>query len=175
MGLQGPAGEAGQGPAGEAGIFDINHLYDTLKTEDKSVIGAINEIFNILTKLLPNIPEGAPMYYGYIPYEISGVVDHYNQITKDMIIKSGESMKTVAPDRIGKVSVGLVPEGALVVIAVPTVYKFNITKDNGFGGKVPFNTDVAGSNGTDVVFEGIPYKVYGEMLLTDGELFIHID
>ena len=93
-----------------------------------------------------------------------------------MIVKSGDTVKEVPAERIGKVSVGTVTEGSLVIIAIPSVYKFNVTKDNGLGGKVSFTTtDVVGSNGSDVVFDGTPYRIYGEMLLTDGELFVHID
>lgn len=176
QGAQGVQGEPGpKGKPGEDGVFNMDQIYEELKTKDKTVIGAINEIFGILNKLIPQTPEGAPMYYGYIPFEVSGVIDNYNQITREMLVRSQEHIKAINPERIGKVSAGIVPEGSLVVVALPSNYKFSITKDNGFGGNVPFRTDVVGSNGTDVVFGGVQYRIYGEMLLTDGELFIHID
>ena len=93
-----------------------------------------------------------------------------------MITRSGDCVKAVSAERIGKVSVGNVPVGALVIVAIPAIYKFTVTKDNGLGGKVAFRTDgVVGANGADVVFDDTQYKIYGEMLLTDGELFVHID
>ena len=191
-GEQGPAGEAGpkgdtgeagpqgpqgiQGPQGEKGIFDITQQYESLGTDAKDVIGSINEILGLVKKMLPSETVSDKMYYGYIPYEVSGVVENYTEITKDMITRSGNTVKAVPAERIGKVSVGTVPAGALVIVAIPAIYKFTVTKDNGLGGKVAFRTDtVVGANGADVVFDDTQYKVYGEMLLTDGELFVHID
>ena len=192
QGEQGPAGEAGpkgdpgetgpqgpqgiQGPQGEKGIFDITQQYESLGTDAKDVIGSINEILGLVKKMLPSENISDKMYYGYIPYEVSGVVENYTEITKDMITRSGNTVKAVPAERIGKVSVGTVPVGALVIVAIPAIYKFTVTKDNGLGGKVAFRTDtVVGANGADVVFDDTQYKVYGEMLLTDGELFVHID
>ena len=188
-GPQGPAGEQGpkgdpgeagpQGPAGEKGddgIFDIAHQYESLGTDAKDVIGSINEILAMVKKMLPSETASDKMYYGYIPYEVSGVIDNYTEITKDMITRSGKSVTAANAERVGKVSVGNVPVGALVIVAIPAIYKFTVTKDNGLGGKVAFRTDdVVGANGADVVFDDTQYKIYGEMLLTDGELFVHID
>ena len=188
-GPQGPAGEQGpkgdpgeagpQGPAGEKGadgIFDIAHQYDSLGTDAKDVIGSINEILAMVKKMLPSETASDKMYYGYIPYEVSGVIDNYTEITKDMITRSGKTVISANAERVGKVSVGNVPVGALIIVAIPAIYKFTVTKDNGLGGKVAFRTDgVVGANGADVVFDETQYKIYGEMLLTDGELFVHID
>ena len=188
-GPQGPAGEQGpkgdpgeagpQGPAGEKGadgIFDIAHQYASLGTDAKDVIGSINEILAMVKKMLPSETASDKMYYGYIPYEVSGVIDNYTEITKDMITRSGKTVISANAERVGKVSVGNVPVGALVIVAIPAIYKFTVTKDNGLGGKVAFRTDgVVGANGADVVFDETQYKIYGEMLLTDGELFVHID
>ena len=186
VGEQGPKGDPGeagpqgpqgiQGPQGEKGIFDITQQYESLGTDAKDVIGSINEILGLVKKMLPSDTVSDKMYYGYIPYEVSGVVENYTEITKDMITRSGNTVKAVPAERIGKVSVGTVPVGALVIVAIPAIYKFTVTKDNGLGGKVAFRTDsVVGANGADVVFDDTQYKVYGEMLLTDGELFVHID
>ena len=182
-GKQGPKGDPGeagpQGPAGEKGadgIFDIAHQYDSLGTDAKDVIGSINEILAMVKKMLPSETASDKMYYGYIPYEVSGVIDNYTEITKDMITRSGKTVISANAERVGKVSVGNVPVGALVIVAIPAIYKFTVTKDNGLGGKVAFRTDgVVGANGADVVFDETQYKIYGEMLLTDGELFVHID
>ena len=182
-GEQGPKGDPGEaGPQGEKGekgddgIFDIAHQYESLGTDAKDVIGSINEILAMVKKMLPSETASDKMYYGYIPYEVSGVIDNYTEITKDMITRSGKSVTAANAERVGKVSVGNVPVGALVIVAIPAIYKFSVTKDNGLGGKVAFRTDdVVGANGADVVFDDTQYKIYGEMLLTDGELFVHID
>ena len=176
-GDQGEKGDKGdQGEKGADGIFDIAHQYESLGTDAKDVIGSINEILGMVKKMMPTEGTSDKMYYGYIPYEVSGVVENYTEITKDMITRSGSTIKAVPAERVGKVSVGTVPVGALVIVAIPAIYKFTVTKDNGLGGKVAFRTDtVVGANGADVVFDDTQYKVYGEMLLTDGELFVHID
>ena len=182
-GEQGPKGDPGEaGPQGEKGdkgddgIFDIAHQYESLGTDAKDVIGSINEILAMVKKMLPSETASDKMYYGYIPYEVSGVIDNYTEITKDMITRSGKTVTAANAERVGKVSVGNVPVGALVIVAIPAIYKFSVTKDNGLGGKVAFRTDgVVGANGADVVFDDTQYKIYGEMLLTDGELFVHID
>lgn len=171
-GLQGPVGPAGKN--GKDGKFDMTTLYDELETEDKSVLGAINELLGLVKKLTPDTPLGTKMFYGYIPYEVSGTIENFNQITYQMVEEAADAMRAVEPDRIGKVSVGDVPEGGLVVVAIPAAYKFEVTKDNGIGGEVPFNTTVVGSNGTTVVWNGIPYRIYGEIMLTSGEIFTYI-
>ena len=175
-GEQGPQGEQGiQGPKGSDGVFNIDEVYFILETTDKSVLGAINELFKMVTALTPNTPVGANMYYGYIPYEVSGTIDNFNDVSLDMINRAGDSMKAQVSEKIGKVTTGFAPKASLIVVAVPSEYKFTISKDNGFGGKVRFDEDVLGANGTVVLFNGVEYKLYGELLLTDSEIFVHID
>lgn len=185
VGLQGPQGPIGpkgetgvagpKGDKGEAGKFNINELYDNLETENKDVIGAINELLGYIKQLTPDTPIGTKMFYGYLPYEVTGTIDDFNQITMDMITKSGEAVKAVSPSRVGKVSAGMIPEGSIVFAAIPSAYKYEVTKDNGIGGEVPFNTSVLGSNGSTIVLNGVTYTIYGELMLTSGEVFIYID
>ena len=78
-------------------------------------------------------------------------------------------------EAIGKVSTGMASEGSVVLVAVPAAYEFRVRKDNGFGGKVLFDEDVLGANGVAAIFNDIDYKLYGELVLTPGELFVHID
>ena len=175
-GEQGPQGEQGiQGPKGADGVFNIDEVYEKLETTDKSVLGAINELFKMVSVLTPNTPVGAKMYYGYIPYEVSGSVNSFNEVSLDMITRAGDTMKSQVSEKIGKVTTGFAPKAALIVVAVPAEYKFTITKDNGFGGKVRFDEDILGANGTIVLFNGVEYKLYGELLLTDSEIFVYID
>ena len=173
IGPQGPKGEIG--PIGPQGIFNIDEIYNSLETKDKSVLGAINEVLNMVKLLTPNTPAGAKMYYGYIPFEVSGTINSYNEISLDMITRAGDTMKSQVAEKIGKVTTGFAPGAALIVVAVPAEFKMTITKDNGFGGKTMFDEEILGSNGTVVIFDGVQYKLYGELLLTDSEIFVHID
>ena len=178
-GEQGPKGETGeqgpQGEKGETGVFNMDEVYSILGTKDKSVLGAINELLNMVQVLTPNTPAGSKMYYGYIPYEISGRIDSFNEISLDLIKRSGDCMKSQVAGKIGKVSTGFAPGAAVILVAVPAEFKMTITKDNGFGGKTLFDEEILGANGTVVIFDGVQYKLYGELLLTDSEIFVHID
>lgn len=173
QGIQGPKGD--KGDKGEAGVFDMEAIYSMLNTENKTVIGAINELFELVQSLIPVLPVDAPMFYGYIPFESSGVVNSFNDITLEMLENAGDCVVSQVNQAIGKVSTGMATEGSLVIVAVPEAFNYRVTKDNGFGEKVPFDTDVFGANGVMAVFNDIDYKLYGELMLTTGELFIHID
>ena len=188
QGVQGPQGEKGeQGPVGpqgeqgpkgdkgENGVFDMSKIYSMLNTENKTVIGAINELFEMIQSLIPVLPVDAPMFYGYIPFEASGVINSFNDITLEMLENSGDCMVSKVNEAIGKVSIGMATEGSLVLVAVPEAFEYRVTKDNGFGEKVPFDEEVFGANGVMAIFDDIDYKLYGELMLTTGELFIHID
>lgn len=176
QGPVGPQGEQGpKGDKGEDGVFDMSKIYSMLNTENKTVIGAINELFEMIQSLIPVLPVDAPMFYGYIPFETSGVINSFNDITLEMLENSGDCMVSKVNEAIGKVSIGMATEGSLVLVAVPEAFEYRVTKDNGFGEKVPFDEEVFGANGVMAIFDDIDYKLYGELMLTTGELFIHID
>ena len=66
-------------------------------------------------------------------------------------------------------------DGDYIVIAVPTAKNYTVTKDNGFGGKVSWDEDTAGANGLDITINNVACKLYGEMLISQGQIFIYID
>ena len=168
--LKGPQGEKG-----EDGKFDMETLYDILQTEDKTVIGAINELFNLINKWMhPDCDLKAQMFYGVIDPTESGVITSYSDITVDMLNQQSGVISTIPGERVA-LSMGYVDEGSYIVIAVPTMYDYNVTKDNGFGGKVAFDDDIVGANGIDVEFNDVDYRIYGEFVLVGGERFIYID
>lgn len=164
-----------QGEKGEDGKFDMETLYDILQTEDKTVIGAINELFNLINKWMhPNCDLKAQMFYGIIDPTETGVIKSYSDITVDMLNQQTGVKSTIPGERLA-LSMGYVEEGSYIVIAVPTMYDYNVTKDNGFGGKVAFDDDIVGANGIDVEFNDIDYRIYGEFVLVGGERFIYIE
>ena len=111
------------------------------------------------------------MYYGYITDDITS----FDQITLEMIQNSSTMVSTTA-QTLGKTSLGIIPEGGKAVIAIPTSTNYIATNDNGFGGKVPFNTEILGCNGDIVVtLDSIEYKLYGTFMISAGELFIYVD
>ena len=182
-GPQGPQGEKGE--KGDNGVFDMEAIYDQLETENKTVLGAINELLALIKSgvVIPpeeETPAGNVMYYGYIPYDESVGSIEYADITPELINKYS-SMNKAEVSEMPKTSLGLIPQGGLIVIAVPKNIELEgftdlaVTKDNGFGGKVAFDEEVLGVNGLVVDFDGVEYELYGEMLLTDAEIFFYID
>lgn len=183
--IEGPQGEKGEqgevgpqgekGDKGEDGVFNMEETYEMLNTESKTVLGAINELFELVKSLIPEVPViKDKIIYGYIPYkEELGAVE-YKDITVEMIKEHGVVVEAEVAV-MDKTSLGLMPSGALSIIAVPADSDLVVTKDNGFGSRIPFDEEILGVNGMLVDFNGSYYKVFGELLLADAELFFYID
>ena len=181
-GVQGPQGERGpqgeQGVQGPAGKFDKTALFNELLTDSKNVIGAINELYRLI-KGEPPVEDKNLIYYGYIPYSVTGMLANgYEDITLDMI-KHQDSHITTSSDKVeGKINVGdgIIPEECYIIVAVPRDKGIVVKKDDGFGGKVNFGVGdgVHSANGIDVEYEGVQYSLYGELTLVSGERFIYM-
>ena len=184
-GVQGPVGPQGErGPQGEQGVqgpagkFDKTALFNELLTDSKNVIGAINELYRLI-KGEPPVEDKNLIYYGYIPYSVTGMLANgYEDITLDMI-KHQDSHITTSSDKVeGKINVGggIIPEECYIIVAVPRDKGIVVKKDDGFGGKVNFGVGdgVHSANGIDVVYEGVQYSLYGELTLVSGERFIYM-
>lgn len=184
-GVQGPVGPQGErGPQGEQGVqgpagkFDKTALFSELLTDSKNVIGAINELYRLI-KGEPPVEDKNLIYYGYIPYSVTGMLANgYEDITLDMI-KHQDSHITKSSDKVeGKINVGdgIIPEECYIIVAVPRDKGIVVKKDDGFGGKVNFGVGdgVHSANGIDVEYEGVQYSLYGELTLVSGERFIYM-
>ena len=181
QGLQGEKGDKGdqgekgdKGDQGEKGEFDAETIFDILNTENKTVLGAINELLNMITGYHPGIPEGTVMYYGYIPYEITNdEILSYSDIEFRHLQLEGAVIETTE-EALDKTSLGQVPEAAYMIVAIPEGAGFVAKKDDGFGGLVPFDESSMGANGVKADFDGVSYLIYGELALAKGERFIYI-
>lgn len=126
----------------------------------------------------PPPPEGA-VYYGYIPASVAGDTPKVSTITQEMLDNPASSIVTASAVALDKTSLGIVPAGALVVVAIPADSGLVATKFDGIADKVPFalnnGATGTGSNGVEVVLNSVIYKLYGEFKLNDAELFIYID
>ena len=182
VGPQGPQGERGpqgeQGVQGPAGKFDKTALFSELLTDSKNVIGAINELYRLI-KGEPPVEDKNLIYYGYIPYSVTGMLENgYADITLDMI-KHQDSHITTSSDKVeGKINVGdgIIPEECYIIVAAPRDKGIVVKKDDGFGGKVNFGVGdgIHSANGIDVEYEGVQYSLYGELTLVSGERFIYM-
>ena len=96
------------------------------------------------------------------------------------MIKNAAAMNVIEPQTLGKTSCGLekdTAKGDYIVIAVPSSKNFIVTKDDGIGGKATFcEDDSAGANGQYTLnIDGVDYALYGEMLISPGQMFIYVD
>ena len=182
VGQQGPQGERGpqgeQGVQGPAGKFDKTALFNELLTDSKNVIGAINELYRLI-KGEPPVEDKNLIYYGYIPYSVTGMLANgYEDITLDMIKHQDSHISTSSNKVEGKINVGdgIIPEECYIIVAVPRDKGIVVKKDDGFGGKVNFGVGdgVHSANGIDVEYEGVQYSLYGELTLVSGERFIYM-
>lgn len=132
-----------------------------------------------------NIPQGAPssesrkpIYYGRLSIsEVGGSVVQYNSIT-DTMIKNGANITKITSQTLDRTSVGKQSEtskGDYIIVAVPNDEGYIVKKDNGLGGKIAFDKDVAGANGVILNIDGNEYAIYGEILISSAEIFIYID
>lgn len=121
------------------------------------------------------------MYYGRLSFQdVGGSVIQYNQITEAMIKKGVTDGKLTkeTPKTKGKTSMGAAGDTAdldYIIMVVPTAKNYKVTKDNGIGGKVSFNEETAGANGIDITINSVACKLYGEILLSQGEMFLYVD
>ena len=177
QGIQGPQGEMGpEGPQGEKGTFDAEAIFEALNTNDKTVLGAINEVLALIKKNHPDLPEDAMTRYGYIPYEIhKGLFVSYEDITVDLIKDEATVMQAIDPVPMGEVSMGEIPEFALIIVLVPLLAELSVKKNNGMGSRVQFDESVSGANGISFMMDNIEYLLFGEFATVSGERLIFID
>lgn len=116
--------------------------------------------------------EVAYIFYGHLVNQLTSYAD----ITQEMLVSPENHIISVSSGKMGKTSCGVMEEGDKVVVLIPVDTDYEATKDNGFGGQMPFNTQLLGSNGENVVtIDGIQYRAYGEMMTTEGEMFVYVN
>ena len=201
-GPQGPIGETGAtGPRGETGQNAVNPNFSigtvtTLPSGSNATVTLTGTYPNLVLNF--GIPRGADgsgggteepvdttpyMYYGRLSFQDVGGTNSvipYSQITEAMINKgvSDGKLTKEAPKTMGKTSMGKFAETSkydYIIVAVPASKNYTVTKDNGIGGKMAFDEDSAGANGIDITINNVACKLYGEMLVSQGQYFIYID
>ena len=190
-----------KGDKGDAGADAINPTFTigtvtTLPSDSDATVTLTGTYPNLVLNF--GIPRGADgsgggteepvdttpyMYYGRLSFQDVGGTNSvipYSQITEAMINKgvSDGKLTKETPKTKGKTSMGDARDTAefdYIVIAVPASKNYKVTKDNGIGGKVRWDESTAGANGVDITINNVPCKLYGEMLLSQGEYFMYVD
>ncbi|MDY4527783.1 MAG: hypothetical protein SPE11_07715 [Parabacteroides sp.] len=117
-------------------------------------------------------PDVAYIFYGNIVDQIASM----DEISSEMLVSPDNHIVSVRADKMGKTSCGTINMGSKVIVLIPEDRQLTATKDNGFGGKMAFSTQIMGANGEPVVtIDGTRYKVYGELMAVSGEVFIYVD
>ena len=118
------------------------------------------------------------MYYGYIPQAVLGSTYRVGQITAAMLEDSRSVITEAEAGPLAKTSLGTVPEGALVVVLLPSGIGLAAEKFDGLGGYVGFIEDNVesgtGANGAGYSLDGEAYSVYGEYVLAAAEISIRV-
>ena len=116
--------------------------------------------------------EVAYIFYGHLVNQLSS----YSDITSEMLVSPENHILSVSAGKMGKTSCGVMEEGDKVVVLIPVDTSYVATKDNGFGGQMAFSETILGANGNHTVtIDGIQYRVYGEMMTTEGEMFVYVN
>ena len=159
-----------------AGNFNNNQCILTFKSKKTVTIKTCTvTVNNIDADTTPY------MYYGRLSFQdVGGRIIPYSQITEAMVKKgvSDGKLTKETPKTKGKTSMGAFAEtsdGDYVIMIVPTAKNYTVTKDNGIGGKVSFDEDTAGANGIDITINSVACKLYGEILISQGEMFLYVD
>ena len=188
-GEKGEKGEKGdKGDKGDNGVspsFTIGTV-TTLEPDQNATVTISGTFPNLVLNF--GIPRGKDststtpsdptehMYYGRLTLnEVGGRPINYNQITSTMITTGANVTKTT-PKTMGKTGFGVGNTYDHLIVVVPASKGYTVTKDNGFGGKVPFDEDLFGSsNGIPMNINGVDYLLYGEAMTAAGQLFFYID
>ena len=185
-GEKGEKGEKGdKGDNGQAPSFTIGTV-TTLNPDQNATVTISGTFPNLVLNF--GIPRGKDststtptepteyMYYGRLTLdEVGGRPINYNQITSTMITTGANVTKTT-PKTMGKTGFGVGNTYDHLIVVVPASKGYTVTKDNGFGGKMPFDEDLFGSsNGIPMNINGVDYLLYGEAMTVSGQLFFYID
>lgn len=191
QGVQGEKGEKGDkgdqgeigpmGPQGPAGIFDSTTIFEELLTSEKTIVGAINELFQLLQQggNQPEDPENpdesglANVFFGYFPYTVQPDLANYADIKLEHL-QHEDAVIEEADGIMNKTSIGVVPEACFIVVAIKKNLGLVAKKDDGIGGLVNFDESVVGANSLEVDFEGEKYLLFGEYTIIDGERFVYV-
>ena len=137
----------------------------------------------------PDTPNTLQMYYGYISRDLRikyGLTFNvgYSGITEECIneaISSG-TIQSIDAKTMGKTPIGYLPKSSLILIATPASKNYNVTMDNGIGGKVKFESTTPNSNGEYTVnINNTTYELYGIQInaeisgISTDNIFFYID
>lgn len=146
--------------------------FEQLKTDDKTILGSINEVNDLLQIFtVPEYDVTAPMYYGILDPQDVGNVHSFKDITIDMF--NNDKFMTTKPGQ-RTVPLGNVKQGQFIVVAIPVIFDLIAVKDDGFGNYMEFDESILGVNGVDVKLGDQTYLLFGEFVVVEGERKISI-
>lgn len=130
--------------------------------------------FKVDFNFLYGLPKAEVAYimYGKFIDQITS----FDELTPEMLVNPENTIVSVNAGKLDKTSIPGIEAGNKVLVLIPSDYSLVATKDDGIGGKVPFDTSIMGCNGEkELTVDGTPYRIYGEFMTVSGELFIYVD
>ena len=108
------------------------------------------------------------IYFGKVTVPISSFAD----ITVDMI----QGLNHINALKMEKTSLGEINVGETIIVAVPEEKSNRAYKDNGFDEPMKFAEEILGSNGGyTVIIDGINYRIFGELMIVNGDMFVYVE
>lgn len=120
--------------------------------------------YQVSFEKVSDIPNNVAAIYGGV---IEQAVVSFDDLTETEIVPLGVVNNTEMEYNIDP--------GETILIAVPYVYNKKVYKDDGFGGKVPFDTSFLGANALEKTINNITYNIYGEFFTVGGIIKIYIE
>ena len=120
--------------------------------------------------------------YGY--YMGRGVTLDPKNISVRELEEATTVMNKAPLEAMGKTSIfpgGACPQAATYFVILPADCELNVTRDNGIGGKVPFDESVLsgdlkfGCNCVETELNGVPVKVWGQFMMAGIQMFMYVD
>ena len=123
--------------------------------------------YKVKFEAMEDIPknDGTNIFYGVIDAPIGGFEEITDQMLQGLTAKKVEPMMEIVE----------VKRGDKLVVAIPHDYDLKVYKDDGAGVPVKFSNSVMCANGEySTVVDEVPYRLYGELFLVDGNVKMYI-
>lgn len=138
-------------------------MFETLLKSYKKILYLLTIGYSLSTKMLNDLLchlNSQKILYGVIS------INDINDIDENLI----QQTKLIEIPAISSViNINVTAEDFLIVL-VPTLYSFNVTKNN-----IPFDTSLLGCNGEKILnLNGDRYRVFGEFILNSENVNIYI-
>ena len=130
--------------------------------------------YTVILSAVSDIPASDVVYayYAVVKAEIASLAE----LTEAMLDEAGMHALSIDGLTKNRISFGALTAGDKALVLIPSDSGIRALKDDGLGGRAPFDTAILGSNGEqEMAYKGGIYALYGEMVTADGELYFYLE